>query len=261
MNSPLVDVRDISFVHKGVALLHNITLHLFSKQLVGIIGPNGAGKSTLLKLVSGFLKPTSGSIALNGKPLNTYTPKQLAQKMAVLYPEQPFAFPMPVSQYVSLGRTPYLNWLGVLSKEDKDVIHDVLEKCGIFHLKEQLIQTLSSGEFQKVQVARALAQNPELLILDEPTSHLDLQAQMQLMHLLKEQLSHTTILLVIHDLNLASLFCHHLIFLCQGQCLVQGTPREVLTEENLAKVYGIYWKILTDSESQKPFLIPATFSE
>jgi iron complex transport system ATP-binding protein len=236
----LLRVENICFAYNGRPTLVGVSLQAGSGEVVGLIGPNGSGKSTLLRLISGILRPHSGRIFLNGVPLEQLSRGELARHLAVVpqSPHLPEAF--TAWELVLLGRTPHLRLLQAEGPRDAAVAREALETCGVWELAGHRLGELSGGEVQRIVIARALAQQPALLLLDEPTSHLDLNQQTAIMDLVAA-LAHErrlAVLAVSHDLNLAAQYCDRLIILKEGQVLFEGPPAEVITAANVAAAYG-----------------------
>jgi iron complex transport system ATP-binding protein len=257
MSHSLLDAHSLGFSTAGRCLLQGISLQLLPGQILALIGPNGAGKSTLLRLLAGLLSPSQGHVSLLGKALEHYSVPERARFVAVINPREPLpAFPLSLREYVALGRSPFQDWLGRFREEDQVAIESALQRCDLSDLAEQEVQALSSGEWQKAQLARALAQTPQLLLLDEPTAHLDIQAEVRVMRLLKEiAQAQVGVIVVLHDLNLAAHFADQLLLLHQGQMRAQGAAQAVMQAELLAEIYGPYWQ-LEQSQTGKPLLRP-----
>lgn len=253
----LLGASQLGFALGARFLVKEVSLRLMPGEILALVGPNGAGKSTLLKLLAGLLTPSSGQVQLLERPLADYTAPERARSMAVINPRETLpAFPLRLSDYVALGRSPFQDWLGRLSAADQVIVAEALQRCELTALAGQEVQSLSSGEWQKAQLARALAQTPQLLLLDEPTAHLDIQAEVQVMRLLREIAGNQVgIVVVLHDLNLAAHFADHLLFLHQGQVRAQGAADAVMLPELMAEIYGSFWQ-LERSRSGKPLLRP-----
>ncbi len=230
---------DFSYFNNGFAV-HNLALSVKSGEMVGLLGPNGSGKSTLIKLASGVLRPHRGEVKLDSLNLSRLGRKYIAQSVAVV-PQQfhiPFAF--TANEVVMLGRTPFLKVFTEGNKTDRKIVVDALESVGITRLGNRVFSELSGGEQQKVILAMALAQQPKLLLLDEPTSHLDIAHQIEILELVKSLNLERglTIISAMHDLNLAALYFDRLILLKEGKILVDGTPTQVLTEARIREAFS-----------------------
>jgi iron complex transport system ATP-binding protein len=242
----MLKIESLTVRYGARAALKDVALSVAPGEVVALIGPNGAGKSTLFRAVSGVLRPSSGAIHVEGEEITGLSANQRARFMAVVPQARRLPLDFTVWQTVLLGRTPYLGWLGKSSPADQQRTRWALERTHILHLAERRINELSGGEQQLVLLARALAQETPILLLDEPTAHLDLKHQSQLLHLVQE-LAHDqqlAILMAIHDLNLVALHADRVALLAGGQLLASGAPAEVLTPENLVEVYQVPLHVL-----------------
>ena len=221
-------------------ILNKLTFTVNRGDFFGILGPNGSGKSTLLKLLSGVEKFESGHIELDGSPLGTYSRRKLSRKLAVLQQEALPPVNFTVREVVEMGRFPYQNWLGVEKAEQGHLVDEILEKLGLIQLQDRSLLHLSGGERQRVALGKVMAQQPELLLLDEPTTYLDIGYQIQMMDHIKawQNEANITIIAVLHELNLASIYCNRLLLLHQGELLRLGAPIDILQTELIAQVYG-----------------------
>jgi iron complex transport system ATP-binding protein len=234
--------------------ISNINIGISKGSFVGIIGPNGCGKTTLLRGITGELKSKVGAILLKGQNLNLMSYKEKAQNLAVV--TQDIEVPdMTVEDYVLMGRLPYhKNYQFFDTKEDFAIAEKYMILTDVSHLRNKYLNRLSGGERQLVAITRALVQEPELLLLDEPTSHLDITHQVQVLNLiqqLNEQFG-LTVLMIIHDLNLAGEYCDQLIMINNGSIQISGKPEEVLTFKNIEDVYGTVVVTKTNPLSGKP---------
>ena len=235
-----LEVQQVYFSYLDGLVLRNVSLSIKAGEMVGLLGPNGSGKTTLIKLASGVLKPNQGEIKLDGSSLGRLSRKSIARSVAVV-PQQfniPFAF--TTTGVVMLGRTPFFRAFAEESEIDKQFVSNALELVGISELKERRFDELSGGERQKVILAMALAQQPRLLLLDEPTVHLDITHQVEILELVRRLNveRELTIIAAIHDLNLASLYFDRLILLKEGRVSADGTPAQVLTEDRIREVFS-----------------------
>jgi iron complex transport system ATP-binding protein len=237
----MLRIENLSVSYGPRRVLHDVSLEVNSGQVVALIGPNGAGKSTLVRAASGVIQAEGGSVRTNGHDLLALQPMQRARYLAVV----PQAVSMPpaftVWETVLLGRTPYLNFLGQVSATDEDIARRALARVDALDLSERRVGELSGGEQQRVLLARALAQSTPILLMDEPTAHLDLQHQVALMEMAQElaHSDHLAVLVALHDLNLAARYANRLALLVSGEVKAQGTARQVLGPETIAAAYGL----------------------
>jgi iron complex transport system ATP-binding protein len=240
--APHLTARGAAFAyHPGAPVLRGIDLDVPPGTVLGIVGPNGAGKSTLLALLSGVLAPASGEVRLDGRSLADWKRRDVARRIAVVPQSEPTAFPYRVSEIVLMGRTPHLHGLfATETDEDRAAAANALDAVGISDLLCRPMNQLSGGERQMVLAARALAQEPGILLLDEPTASLDLAHQQSLFRLLVKRNAETglTVVVVTHDLNLAALYCRSLAVLHEGRIAALGAPADILKPEFLGTVYG-----------------------
>jgi iron complex transport system ATP-binding protein len=259
-----LQVREVCFSYSNGLVLHNVNLDIGSGEMVALIGPNGSGKTTLVKLISGILQPRRGEILLDGYDLSSLDRKQIARNVAVV-PQQfqiPFAF--TVTDVVLLGRIPYLRAFAKESEADQRSVARVLEITGIRELARRRFDELSGGERQKVILAMALAQETRMLLLDEPTAHLDVAHQVEILELVKSlnRERDLTVIAAIHDLNLASLYFERLVLLKQGRILADGTPVQVLTEDKIREAFSTSVDVTCHPVTGTPqvVLLPSDYS-
>lgn len=247
----MFNIDNVSVYLSEKKILESISLRSNS-SLIGILGPNGAGKSTLLKALGGFIKKYDGSIKLNAIELNSFTINDLAKIRSYVTAQENINNEfITVYNYLCFGRALYQNFWGTLTTEDKVIIEKNISILGIKDLVNNNISNISSGELQRVQIARALIQEPDILLLDEPTSHLDINYQIKIMTLLKKISEKIKVVCVLHDLNLASHFCEEIILLKKGKLQVFGKTEDVLTTDNLELVFENKWKIDLDENNKK----------
>ncbi|HVC20052.1 MAG TPA: ABC transporter ATP-binding protein [Vicinamibacterales bacterium] len=244
--SPLASIADVTFGYPRRAagappVLDRVSLQIARGDLVGILGPNGSGKTTLLKILSGMLAPHSGRVTLDGRPLTTYTRRQIARRLAVVPQETYAAFDYSVLDVVLMGRYPHLGAFELEQADDLAVAHAALAATGTGALAHRRFGTLSGGERQRVIIASALAQSPDLLLLDEPTASLDIGAQLEIAGLLASlNRDHgLTIVLSTHDLNFAGSLCRTLVLLARGRVVAGGETAAVLTPAAIRALYGV----------------------
>ncbi|HKV02932.1 MAG TPA: ABC transporter ATP-binding protein [Ktedonobacteraceae bacterium] len=236
----LLDVDGVTFGYERQPLLYDVYVQVRKGEMVGLLGPNGSGKTTLLRLVSGVLQPQQGRILLDGRELQDWGRRGVAQRIAVVPQELHVPFAYTVEQLVNLGRTPFVNLLGSNSRQEAIVVQDAMQAAGVTPLANRIFNELSGGERQRVIVAMALAQQPELLLLDEPTSHLDIKYQIDILELVQRlnRERGVTVIAAMHDLNLAARYFPRLLLFQRGVVADAG-PAEVLEPHLLKRVYGI----------------------
>ena len=252
-----IQAQELSFSYKDEPVLTNISFSIGAGQLVALIGPNGSGKTTLLRLLLGHLRSGADQVWLDNRRLQTYAPKQLAKTVAYVSQQTGLNFPLTAFELVSLGRFPHGSRFS-FSRVDSLAVTRALEVTHSVHLSERNFTTLSGGEQQKVLIARALAQSTSILLLDEPTVHLDLFHQLQILSALKRLCveQQTTVLTVLHDINLVSLFADKALLLRSGQLRACGPVAEVITERNIKELLGVDMKGAEDPETGVRFFIP-----
>jgi iron complex transport system ATP-binding protein len=253
--NPAIQTRNLSFAYKDRAVLHTLSLSVASGEMLGILGPNGSGKTTLLKILSAVLHG-QGDVALNGTNIERYGRRELSRLFAVVQQEARVNFPYTAAEIVLMGRASYHSPWALEGRKDLDVARASMDLTDSLSLADRYLHELSGGEKQRVMIARALAQEPEILLLDEPSAFLDLKHQVQVFELLRRlnRERPLTIVAALHDLNLASLFFPRLIMLRDGKIYRDGTPNEVLTEKTIEEVYGVHVRVEQDAVSEKPQL-------
>ncbi len=236
----LLEVNGITFGYERLPLFYDVHLQVRTGEMVGLLGPNGSGKTTLLRLVSGVLHPQHGTIVLEGRNLQDWGRRGVARNIAVVPQELHVPFAFTVEQMVNLGRTPYINLLGSRSSKDDNIVQDAMRAADIIPLARRIFNELSGGERQRVIVAMALAQQPKLLLLDEPTAHLDIKYQIDMLELVQRlnRERGVTVIAALHDLNLAARYFPRLVLFQRG-IVADASPAEVLEPHLLKRVYGI----------------------
>lgn len=255
--TPLMQVRNCCFSYgEGRFRLSDITLDVRAGEMLGIVGPNGSGKSTLLRLMSGLLKPARGSIRLRGSEVRSLGRRRLATELALLPQTPPTSFEFTVREVVSMGRYPYQGAFGFLTESDLRIVESALEETGTDSLADRYFSTLSGGETQGVLIASILAQQPSLMLLDEPTASLDIHHRSEVMDLLWSlSRRDIAVVAVTHDLNAAGQFCDRLALLSEGELVRTGTPGEVMEEDLLADIYGTALRVMSNPATSTPMVI------
>lgn len=253
-----IESENLSCGYSKRTVLEEINLHINPGTILGLIGPNGAGKSTLLNTLARMLKPKGGKVLLASKDLWKISSREAASTMAFTPQETGSTLPLTIRQYVSLGRAPHRGWLLPMTTNDKRIIEDSLRKTGLTDLADRSITELSGGEQQRSALARVLAQEPEVLLLDEPTSHLDIKYQTEILdmvsHMAHDQ--NISVIISIHDLNTAALYSDQLVLIGRGGIAAFGTPEEVLNEEILSRIYNTPILVSTHPLYETPLIMP-----
>jgi iron complex transport system ATP-binding protein len=237
---PIVDVRGVSFAYGGAQALADVSVAARAGEFVGLLGPNGAGKSTLVRLVAGLLPPGAGEVRLAG--LDPWTaPRRTVARLCALVPQEPrIAWPFTVREAVMMGRAPRQGLLALATRFDRGAVEGALEACDLVHLADRRLDALSGGERRRVFFARALAQEPRVLLLDEPTAFLDLGHQVAAMRMAEiAARGGLCVVAVLHDLNLAAAACDRVVILDRGRVVAEGAPASVLTAERVREVWGV----------------------
>jgi iron complex transport system ATP-binding protein len=257
LNSIAVEMSKVSFAYSNGAVIRDVDLCVQKGEMIGLIGPNGAGKTTLMRLISGILGAGQGHIYLDGTDARKLKRSAVARRVAVVPQQFTMPFAYKVEEVVMLGRTPFMRPFRDWSSRDRTAITGTIEAVGIEHLGGRCFSDLSGGERQKVVLAMALAQEPELLLLDEPTAHLDISHQVEILELLAEmnQKKGLTIIAAMHDLNLASAYFRRLILMQGGAIVADGTPDQVLTPDTIASVYSVSVQIQNHPLTGAPYVI------
>ncbi|MDI6784401.1 MAG: heme ABC transporter ATP-binding protein [bacterium] len=236
----LIQIKNLSFKYEKANILSEVTFSVNRGEILGIIGPNGSGKTTILRLLTGILHPESGKIIVADKELSFWNRKELATQVAVVPQDTFVPFNYTVREIILMGRTPHLRLLQFEGKQDFEIMDQSMAFTDTLDLSDRYFDALSGGERQRALIARALVQEPTILLLDEPTAHLDLNHQIEILDLVKRLNAEKqlTVIFVTHDLNLAAGYCDRLILLSQGKLFCSGSPKEVITEHNIMQVYG-----------------------
>jgi len=250
--SILLSVNSLGWQVADCVILADISFQIPTGSFIGLLGPNGAGKSSLLRCLYRYVQPTSGNVYYNNRDIWQLAAKDYAKDVAVVLQHTPQQFQLKVTDVVALGLVPHKTWFGSNTREDAELVSYAIDKVGLSHKAQMQFESLSGGEKQRVMIARAIVQQPKLLIMDEPTSHLDVKYQIQIMELAKSL--GITVLASFHDLNLASAICDRLLLLDNGHLVAEGRPSEVLTEQTLSDVFGVCAQINSHPQHQGPHI-------
>jgi len=255
---PYLEVRDIISGYRDNPVVQKVSFSIEKGQFIGIIGPNGAGKTTLLKTLTHLIRPRQGKVYLNGTDVHYIGTHEIAQRCAMVGQGLMSIFSFTVEEIVLMGRSPHIGILGHEKRKDLAVVHEALKLTQTEELKDKPINELSSGERQRVLIARALAQAPELLLLDEPTAHLDIGHQTEILDLVRSLKGDKalTVLCVLHDLNLASQYCDKILLMYKGRIVKFGTPKEVLNYETIEHVFKAVVLVNDRTMRDRPLIVP-----
>ncbi|MFR9296084.1 MAG: ABC transporter ATP-binding protein [Aedoeadaptatus pacaensis] len=252
-----MEIKNLSYAYtKGHLILNKLNLKVTPGAITTLMGANGSGKSTLLKILSRQMKPSRGRVLLHGKDIFSYPPKDYARQLGIVHQQNRIIGDLKVKDYVSYGRNPYLKPLQKYSAEDMEEIERAMDMTGITELAQREIRTLSGGQKQRVFIAMALAQCSDILLLDEPTTYLDIKYQLEILRLVKKinEERNTTIIMVLHDIMQAINYSHEVIGMYHGKIVYQGDPKEVLNSRVISKLYGTELELLQvdDTSIVKP---------
>ena len=250
-------MKNVSAGYPERMVLSDISLAVHEGECLAIIGPNGSGKSTLLNVLARQIRPAKGSVHLFSEELWKQSARWAAQRIALTRNEESAEWPMTVEELVALGRSPHRGWVWPLNMKDCTIIDRVLEKTGLTALRKRPADQLSDGERQRVTLARALAQEPKMLLLDEPTANLDLKYQLEILTLTKDWAKcGLAVVAAIHDLTLAGRWADRIAVIRDGRLLKVGTVKDVLTTETIREAYGVHATIIDDSRINSPIVVP-----
>ncbi len=237
----LIEAKELSISYDKKEIVHGIDFRLKQGEIISIVGPNGSGKTTVLKALTRLLKPSSGKVLLDGQDIFKMNSKKIAKKIAILPQIRNTPEDFDVETLIRYGRSPHSNWQGKISNKDKDIIEWAMKKTGMTHHRLKKLTKLSGGERQRAWIAMALAQKTEIIVLDEPTTFLDLSHQLEILELVKHlnETENVTILMVLHDLNQAIRYSSRVYVMKRGHVVANGKPSEIITQELLKDVFRI----------------------
>jgi iron complex transport system ATP-binding protein len=251
------DALTVVYPGASAPALDRVDMGVMPGTLYAVLGPNGSGKSTLMRTLLGAIRPSGGRALVSGREVAGWSRRDLARHVGAVAQSESIAFPLTVRELVGMGRYPHLGPLGGERREDREAVDAALERCDVAHLRDRDVGTLSGGELQRVRIARALAQVPSALALDEPTSSLDIRHEMSILKLLRDSVDQgMTVLLVTHHLDLAGRFADRMLLLHGGRVAAEGTPGEVLRSDVLTRVYGWPVEVGDDPVSGSPRITP-----
>jgi iron complex transport system ATP-binding protein len=253
-----IEAKNLSLSYDGsAAIIHELNLHIRRGAITTLVGPNGCGKSTLLRGLSRLLKPSGGHVLLDGQDIHKMRAKDLAKKLGIL-PQSPVAPEgLTVHELVSQGRYPHQSWFQQWSEEDERIVAEALETTHLTQFADRAVDTLSGGQRQRAWIAMALAQQTDILLLDEPTTYLDLAYQMDVLDLLADMNDEgRTIIMVLHDLNQAARYADTIVALREQEIVAHGTPKQVMTPETILRIFGLHTTVVDDPVTGTPMCVP-----
>jgi iron complex transport system ATP-binding protein len=253
-----IKLKNLSHAYDGITVLDNLSFSVHEGEFFIVIGPNGSGKTTLMKIIAGLIKIQKGGLEIKGQPVHAYKRKILARKIAFVPQQLPTDFPFVVEDVVLFGRSPHQGTFGLVSSEDLLHAEKAMEFTEVSHLAGRRLNQLSGGECQRVFIARAICQDPDIIVLDEPTASLDIAHQLRIMDMMEKmkQEKGVTILMVSHDVNLAAMYADTLMLINQGKQVRLGTPEAVLTYKILEAVYGCHLLVDENPLGRLPRVTP-----
>ena len=248
-----IEVRGLKYSYNRYMVLDGVDLDVREGEILGILGPNGCGKTTLLKNLNKNLTPAGGCVMLDGTDLDTMVKRDIAKSVAVVPQTNEIRFSFSVREIVAMGRMPFQSMMGGETREDARIVDDAIEKVGLSAMKDRHINTMSGGERQRVMIARALAQTPKILLMDEPTLHLDINTQFEALDLVHDlsRESDLTVVIVSHDLPMVARYCDKIAMIHDHKVMCCGTPEEVLTPDNMRTVFNLDAELGHDPKTGK----------
>lgn len=254
----MISCKNLKVGYEEKVIIENLSLRINKGEVVSIIGPNGCGKSTLLKTLSRIIKPMSGGIYIQNESIKNLKSKHISQKVCLLSQHNDAPGDLTVEELVYFGRIPHKKWYESKTKSDEETVNWAIENTGLKRYKNTPINSLSGGERQRAYIAQALCQKPDILLLDEPTTYLDISYQLEVMELVREinEKFNITIVMVLHELNQASKYSDRLVIMKDGEIVSDGCPRDVINKETIKQVYKIECDIDNDPISNKPRIHP-----
>jgi len=253
MSNPVLAVDDLSVDLGGTEILSDVSMTAETGELVGLIGPNGAGKTTLLRAIRGSVQPTRGTVTVDGQRVDGLSAREIGRLVATVPQETQLSFSFSVEQAVAMGRNPHISRFGTASETDRKLVADAIAETELSTFRERPVTDLSGGERQRVLLARALAQDTPLLLLDEPTANLDINHAIKTLDLVRSTVDDgTAAVAAIHDLNHAARYCDRLVVLADGAIVAAGSPTSVLTEETLKQAFDARTVVSEDTTTESP---------
>lgn len=255
-----IQVQNLAYSYDDKDILKNLNIDFEENKFYSIIGPNGSGKTTFIKNLSKILEPKKNSILIEDKDIVSYKNKELAKKVSTVPQNTILDFDFSALDIVLMGRSPYISRFQSEKDKDIEIVKNSMEMTNTWHLREKNISSLSGGEQQRVLIARAIAQDTNIILLDEPISHLDLYHQVELLDTIKFLNRNITVIAILHDLNLAAQYSDYILLMNKGKIIAKGTPEEVVTKRNIKEAYNIDVHLLKNPSNGRPYIIPVSRS-
>lgn len=253
MSDRILDTESLTYMYGNTTVLNEVSLNVKRGEVIGILGPNGCGKTTLLKNLNKNLHPHGGCVLIDGSDIEDISKKAIAQKVGVVPQTNEIRFAFTVRDIVSMGRMPFQDTFRGASSEDLAIVENAMKQTGVLHMADRLINTMSGGERQRAIIARAISQTPEIILMDEPTLHLDINMQFEVLDLIYKLSKEKglTVVIVSHDLPMVTRYCDRVVLIHDHKIFAVGTPDEVLTEENMRTVFNIDAILEKDTKTGK----------
>ncbi|MGC8585250.1 MAG: ABC transporter ATP-binding protein [Thermoplasmata archaeon] len=258
----MISLKNVDFSYGGEFSLKNINMEINDGKIISVLGPNGSGKTTLLKIISGIINDYSGDVFVDNYNIKNIHRKILSRIISYVPQDLTLGFDFSVKEIVMMGRYPHIPLLSDLNKHDLDIVKNAMEITGIKNLENRSIREISGGEKQRVLIARAIAQESRVIVLDEPTSNLDIKYQLEIMKLLNKMVKNgdKTVIMSMHDINLSIRFCDEIFLMNEGKMVSSGKPDEVINDKILSSVYGINAKVLRNGDGRIVYVFPDEFN-
>jgi len=259
--TPLLELKKLNKIYEnGFHAVKNVSYKMEPGMLVGLIGPNGCGKTSMMRCINHMHKISSGDVFIDGESVLSKTPAEIAKKVSNVPAELKASFGLTVFETVMLGRYPYLKNIWWEAEEDETLVEETMKKFGVFHLKDRPLNMLSSGERQRALIAKAYVQEPRLMLVDEPTAHLDMRYKLEVMEYLTAMVKKDmSILVAEHDISLMARYCERCIIMKHGEIYAEGDPKEVITEDLIQEVYEVSASVGFDKDGEL-FVLPKRYS-